>query len=636
MKCILVALVLLLGSFNTIEAINYDSLRPKFNYAILRELKNSGERDEKGQPVGRWIEYSVDSGARKEYIEQRDVGNNLYPPNKWLILKWEGEFVQGKKSGLWNCYRTYDSRQPLKWDLMESCTYVQGEMTGPFRVYYSSGQLEAEYNLLNGKNHGPCRRYALDGKLRETLNYANGEAEGHKERYGSNGVLIWSGELHEGYYNGIIKEFYYNGQLRTVTEYKNGAVWNVLEAYSRYGTALDKGTLKEGTGVYYLYNEAGARIESVEFQNGILEGTFRTYFADGKVENECLYRNDTLTGVYKEFYPEGGLMHLKVMAKGVVEGPVLTYYKSGKLKSENIFRNGVLWATVYANDPQGKRIDCGNVKMGSGAWIIYDDTGRVSQKRKYLLGVEEGITETFYANGKTESTLNYLGGMAHGEGRNYDALGHLEYLYQYNEGLLDGPAFHYYSNGKIYEELYFYRDRLWALISIRDSNGRMLKPGTLKNGCGKVNGYYPDGALYSNTEVLHGMYHGKGILYYADGKKSAELQYFQDQLIGTQREFWRNGTLAAQRVISPEGKEQKLEQYHSNGTLWTTWEYEDGLLWDVPFNNDAKGSPHELGTFKNGTGTLLRYDEKDSVIYTYEFINGSCLNCYEDEFEFID
>lgn len=633
MKCILVALVLLLGSFNTIEAINYDSLRPKFNYAILRELKNSGERDANNRPIGKWVEYIVDSGAWKESIEQRDAGRNLYPPHRIFIVRCTGEYNDGERNGLWTYYRTYDSQQPVKWDLMETRSYLKGQLHGPFKIYYSTGILMEEFQFQNGKENGAYFAYNRDGKVVETMTYINGEIEGKGERYNSKGVLVWSAELHKNFYHGSVKEFYDNGQLRSHREYKMGKPWNIIEVYSRYGTPLDKGTLKNGTGLFYTYDKGGSRTESSELVNGVFEGTFRTYYLNGNLESECTYRNDTMNGVYRAFYFDGGLMYLKAMVNDIVDGPVVAYYRSGKLKSENIYRKGKLWAAVYANDINGKRLDCGNVKMGSGTLISYDDSGRVSQKGRYSFGLAEGITEEFYPNGKTASTVNYFADMIHGECRAYFEDGTLRAVEQYNEGMLDGFAVYYHTNGKIYEEHYYYRGRLWEIISMRDSSGRKMPLGSFKNGSGRVMEYYPSGKLLSNREMLHGVYHGNATAYYENGKKNGEYQYFQDQLEGTQKEYWRNGVLAIQWKTGEYGRDEKRTYYHTDGKIWSVWEYENGLMWDVQFNNDLKGQPHDLGTFKNGTGTLYRYDEKDSVVYTYEFINGACLNCEGDHID---
>lgn len=630
MKRVILLAALLLSGWNVVSAQDYESLRPKFNYSIIRELKSAGEYNVLNLRVGSWIEYVVDSGTWKESIDQRDQGNNLYPPHKIIIVKCVGEYVDGKRNGLWTYYRTYDSRQPLKWDLMETWVYSMGQADGMHKSFYNSGELLDECQYKSGKRNGTFRKYKRDGKVTEITAFADGEPEGKSEHYASNGVLIWSGELHLGFYHGIVKDYYFNGQLRSTIEYKMGKPWNMIEAYTRYGAPLDRGTLKNGTGIFFEYNEGGSRVGSVELLDGKFNGTFRTYFLDGNIEVECEYRNDTMRGVYRDFYPEGGIMHLKAVFDGVVDGPVIAYYRNGKLKSENIYKKGKIWTTVYANDPEGNKIDCGNVKMGSGMLISYDDSGRVLRKERYSFGYIDGVCEDYYPNGSIATTTEYMVDLAHGEYRSYDEEGELISTFQYSEGILDGSAVHYHTNGKIYEELYYYRGRLWEIISIRDSSGKKLNPGTFKNGNGRLNGYYPGGALYSVTEMVHGLSHGHAAQFYESGEKFGEYRYYQDNLIGTHKKYWENGVVAAEWSTNEYGENEKLKQYHSNGKLWTVWEYENALLWNVEANYDNQGNPHNMGTFSKGNGSVLRYDEKDSVIFEYHFINGWCLNCEND------
>lgn len=626
----ILALCFLLLFSSTTHAGEYDSLRPKFNYALLRGLKNQGEKNVLNLQVGHWVEYSADSGVWKESVERRDVGKNLYPPNRIMIVKAEGDYVDGKRSGEWKYYRSYGNQAPLKWDLTESWTYVMGHAEGTFKAYYSSGEVMQECEYKAGKMNGIFKSYTRDHRVLVLTSYRDGIPDGKTEQFGLNGVLSQSTDLHNGLYDGMHKEFYPNGQLRISMEYRLGKPWNFVEAYTRYGAPLDRGTLKDGTGICYEYNEGGTRIASMELVNGKFHGTFRRYYLNGQISVDCVYRNDTMNGVYRDFYPEGGLKFLKTIGFEGVDGPLIEYYRNGKIKSENIYRKGKLWACVYANNLEGKKLDCGNLKMGSGTLISYDDSGRIARKENYSFGLMEGITESYYPNGKLRVRMGYLVDVPHGEYRSYDEEGNLYSVYTYNEGLLDGVSLVYYKNGLLKEEAYYYRDRLWAIISVRDSTGKKLLPGNMVMGCGVIKEYFPNGALRSEVEMQQGMMHGTMRMYYRDGKKYGEYKYYQDSLVGRQAEYWHNGTLAAERITNENARSERLTQYHSNGKLWTVWEFENGLLWNVDANYDMQGVPHNKGSFSKGSGTVLRYDEKDAVIFEAQFVNGECLNCEQD------
>tara|TARA_R110000796_G_scaffold63858_1_gene147658 strand:+ start:6216 stop:7322 length:1107 start_codon:yes stop_codon:yes gene_type:complete len=62
--------------------------------------------------------------------------------------------------------------------------------------------------------------------------------------------------------------------------------------------------------------------------------------------------------------------------------------------------------------------------------------------------------------------------------------------------------------------------------------------------------------------------------------------------------------------------------YYSNGNIWSERLYKNGFPWTVISNYDPKGNTQEMGTLKNGNGTLMIYNEKGDVISEDSYING--------------
>lgn len=139
--------------------------------------------------------------------------------------------------------------------------------------------------------------------------------------------------------------------------------------------------------------------------------------------------------------------------------------------------------------------------------------------------------------------------------------------------------------------------------------------------------------LVSDCEYKFGLQHGTTIVYYPEGKKRAEYNFVMDNMEGKQRSFRKSGALLAVYMTHEGDYDGTMTIYHDNGKVWTRRIYVNGLLWNVEMNNDANGNPMNKGTIKNGTGTMLRYDEKGKLIYTYEFLNGQGTNHMGDENE---
>ena len=90
--------------------------------------------------------------------------------------------------------------------------------------YYGNGQLNWEYEYLNGKPHGVSKWYHDNGQLKWEYEYLNGEPQGVSKGYYENGQLEWECEYQDGKKHGVSKEYYENGELNWEDEYLNGTI----------------------------------------------------------------------------------------------------------------------------------------------------------------------------------------------------------------------------------------------------------------------------------------------------------------------------------------------------------------------------------------------------------------------------
>jgi antitoxin component YwqK of YwqJK toxin-antitoxin module len=95
--------------------------------------------------------------------------------------------------------------------------------------------------------------------------------------------------------------------------------------------------------------------------NGFKQKTWITYYKNGKVKVIANYKNDTLNGKYKSFFSNGKIEFECNFIMGIKDGVSLYYNKNGSLKAKSIkngksdsfiqYRNGkVSYKEVYKND----------------------------------------------------------------------------------------------------------------------------------------------------------------------------------------------------------------------------------------------------------------------------------------------
>lgn len=140
-------------------------------------------------------------------------------------------------------------------------------------------------------------------------------------------------------------------------------------------------------GVKTTYFPGTKRIfQTIEYQNGLKNGSFREYFKNGKIKTEHRFVNDTLNDTSFTYHENGKLALIQVLKMGSKEGIWKKYNKEGHLYSEISMKDGEL----------------------DGPSIIYTyRSGKVLKRVNYKDGDQHGKQEIFYNNGKPESVMYF-------------------------------------------------------------------------------------------------------------------------------------------------------------------------------------------------------------------------------------
>ncbi|HET6992104.1 MAG TPA: toxin-antitoxin system YwqK family antitoxin, partial [Bacteroidia bacterium] len=593
---------------------------PEFDYQVKHDLKDSGSFDERHLRNGLWEEYKIDSADKITYIQGMDQGNSSYPPYHVVIIRSFGHYKNGYREGEWRIYKSYDYSAPYHWDLQEILNYKKGQFVGAWHYYSKTGKVIAESNYKDGNQNGAYKKYYPNGKLEKIVPMKNGVVEGVIKMYNDKGILLFDGKVKNNYYEGVQHYYHTNGKIFTTRIYKYGILWQVKELKDRNGNPLDPGTYNEGEGILNVYNEFGARIFTAEYKRGLKNGKGTEYWTNGNIRREFKAVNDTINGIEKSYDINGHLQFESRVVDGIYQGSKKFYYPNGKLWGEWQMKNGMVWNELSLVDTLGKPLDFGNFKNGNGLLINYSDSCFRDFSCEYKDGIRNGKYTEYYPDGKVSAEFDYVDGEMNGMAKYYNEKGILIQSAQMKNGLIEGHFRTFHDNGKLYYEAFFVRGIMWNIISMSDSSGHPLDFGSFKNGNGILKTYSADGALLKTYTYVDGLLNGKTEGYYPSGKLKMEYTYVNDTIEGTYKTYFENGTLREQKEVYHGLNDGTYIRYHSNGKIWTTRTYVDGLTWSVEVNNDMNGNPRDIGTIKDGNGTMIRYDENEKVIYTYQVV----------------
>jgi antitoxin component YwqK of YwqJK toxin-antitoxin module len=195
----------------------------------------------------------------------------------------------------------------------------------------------------------------------------------------------------------------------------------------------------------------------------------------------------------------------------------------------------------------------------------------------------------------------YLEDKLNGEWRTYFLNGTLAKVATYKDDTLHGIYRKFWIDGKTIEEEREYLNGSNTYVErTYFKSGKPERETPYKNG--KINGivraYYENGQLKSVTPAVNDQEHGLVKRYYEDGTLMEELSTVNGKFHGIRK------------------------YYHPNGKLWSVEEYKNGMPWNAIANYTDKGMKRPQGTLKNGTGTLIFYDDNGAVSETLKFTNG--------------
>jgi len=215
----------------------------------------------------------------------------------------------------------------------------------------------------------------------------------------SNGYKLINSEIND---NEVISKYANNKYILEITterrEKENENYYydeNIIKSITAYNIKLIKklGIYDPDNGAKTDYYDDGYSIRAeYTLKNGQLNGTFKSYYQNGKIKKSGNYINGKENGLFKEYNEDGSINIEYSMKDGELNGPFKIYYDNGNIKMTGSYING----------------------FENGKFIVYNEDGTIS-KEYYMKNDERNGIYTGYYYDEGELFLKEIGNYTNDE-----------------------------------------------------------------------------------------------------------------------------------------------------------------------------------------------------------------------------
>ena len=309
-----------------------------------------------------------------------------------------------------------------------------GLRQGPWQGYWPNGTLKWEGNFVDDKRQGIFKEYDKQGNLKELAKYDQDrilpEAEETalltiKNTYHANGKVATIGSYSkDGRKEGLFRNFDEEGKPTTAAIYRNntmvgsgavseaGAMTGPWTEYYTTGEKRAEGEYLAGKkeGLWTFYHRTGEVEQKGHYQDGLAQGNWKWFYAGGELHREENYRKGREDGESAEYGRDGSVIVKGAYIDGLKDGP-WTYHVGGHTE-KGAYRDGLRdgpWTSFYDN---GKKFFTGSFVAGErdGRQRWYWPNGRLKLEGRYTAGLEQGDFNYFDENGTLLLTIRYKDG----------------------------------------------------------------------------------------------------------------------------------------------------------------------------------------------------------------------------------
>ena len=187
-----------------------------------------------------------------------------------------------------------------------------------------------------------------------------GHKQGYWEAVDSKGALVYSGYFVDDKPVGEMKRYYPTGGVRVIMNYESASSTKVRARFFwQSGELAAKGNYigakRDSVWLYYS-NYTKTLSQRVEYIEGKHNGKEQSFYPDGSIAEEIIWKDGLKNGTWKQFFKNGQLKSTANYINDQLDGTFIAYFPDGKKEVEGTYRHDVPDDEWKRYDEKGKLV----------------------------------------------------------------------------------------------------------------------------------------------------------------------------------------------------------------------------------------------------------------------------------------
>lgn len=439
-------------------------------------------------------------------------------------------------------------------------------------------------------------------------------------------------------------------------QFDNNGILSTIGEYSRLTDSI-----KHGEWIYL--NENGAIREEGNYNNNLLDGSYKIYWENGRIKQDLQFKNDTLDGYCYTFHENGEKAGDYFFVRGKKEGNIISRTLSGLIEDSETYSKDIYNGISFRYDYQSALISRINYEnnIANGLRERFWMNGIKELEFNFTNDTINGRYQSWYEDGKLRVDGNYKKGYSTGHWKFYHRNGELQsegdfdslgnysgkwFYYSmdgkliaqengYIDGKLIGTRTEYHSNGNA-SIVYNYLANQLNEITVYDTlENKLFHSSINEDNTIELKTFYPDGVIRSYGSLIGMNRTGHWKFYNPHGILIKEENYIDGLLEGEQKSFFINGQIREEYSCDSNVVEGFYREYYINGKVksegvmvkgnnegeWISY-YPNGMIENRSYWKDGKMVGFYEEYLADGTKYEEYYYDSDGLIRYIRFFNS--------------
>lgn len=329
----------------------------EYRRGFVIDRENINRTDRNGLKQGKWKFFYLNGKVKIEGVYRDDKRNGYFKEyDEKGMLTEVSKYVNDVKQEAAPELVKLDIRTDYYTDgkVKTRASYKGDTPEGVRREYSPTGEVTAAYIYKKGiiiaegivddegVRDGPWKEFYTDGQLRAEGLYRNGNRIGKWRFYHPNGNLEQEGSYNnQGNTDGLWKWYYEDGLVLREENFLNGNSEGIFTEYDENGSVIIQGEYVEGLEEGFWKYQQGDHREEGSYRSGMRNGEWNYYFDDGTLAFQGSFIDDNSNGRHIWYWPNGKKKDEGEYIMGMKTGDWLQYNEDGSIFMIISYQNGV-------------------------------------------------------------------------------------------------------------------------------------------------------------------------------------------------------------------------------------------------------------------------------------------------------